>query len=73
MADREWAEAPPNVQRAIEAAWENGMPPVASASYSRWWQLETWLRSLVYVELRAERGAAWRDVMSKKIRTAPTS
>lgn len=35
------------------------MPPMASALYSRWWQLETWLRSLVYVELRCAKGAAW--------------
>ncbi|CAG9269872.1 hypothetical protein PCAR4_830162 [Paraburkholderia caribensis] len=39
------------------------MPAAASALYSRWWQLETWLRSLVYVELRSERGSAWADVL----------
>ncbi|OJA84501.1 hypothetical protein BGV49_21595 [Burkholderia ubonensis] len=37
------------------------MPAAASALYSRWWQLETWLRSLVYVELRSAKGAAWAD------------
>lgn len=41
------------------------MPPNASALYCRWWQLETWLRSLVYVELRAESGNAWADVLPK--------
>lgn len=35
------------------------MPGAASALYSRWWQLETWLRSLAYVELRSAKGAAW--------------
>src|SRR5467141_404559 len=35
------------------------MPPSAAALYSRWWQLETWLRSLVYVELRAAYGPQW--------------
>lgn len=35
------------------------MPPVASALYGRWWQLERWLRSLAYVELRAKRGIHW--------------
>ncbi len=37
------------------------MPTHASALYSRWWQLETWLRSLVYVELRSKYGNAWAD------------
>lgn len=35
------------------------MPVAASALYSRWWQLETWLRSLVYLELRSAKGPAW--------------
>ncbi len=35
------------------------MPPAMLALYSRWWQLETWLRQLVYVELRARDGAEW--------------
>jgi hypothetical protein len=39
------------------------MPAAASALYSRWWQLETWLRSLVYLELRSEKGSAWADAL----------
>lgn len=39
------------------------MPPAASALYSRWWQLETWLRSLVYLEFRSEKGSAWADTL----------
>lgn len=39
------------------------MPATASALYSRWWQLETWLRSLVYVEFRSAKGAAWGDTL----------
>jgi hypothetical protein len=27
--------------------------------YARWWQLETWLRQLAYVELRARDGQQW--------------
>lgn len=34
------------------------MPPQSIALYARWWQLETWLRELVYVELRALLGSA---------------
>ena len=47
VPDREWAALPPEIRRAIKVGWTNGMPPMASAHYSRWWQLETWLRSLV--------------------------
>ncbi len=39
------------------------MPPEASALYARWWQMETWLRSLVYVELRAREGVRWVDAL----------
>lgn len=39
------------------------MPVAASALYSRWWQLETWLRSLVYLELRSAKGPAWTSAL----------
>jgi hypothetical protein len=45
----------PNLSRILNA----GVPPDALAFYGRWWQLETWLRELVYVELRAKYGADW--------------
>ncbi len=58
--DSDWQKLPAQVQRALSAGWNAGaMPAAASALYSRWWQLETWLRSLVYVELRSAKGAAW--------------
>ena len=47
-----WNGVAPEVQRAVKAGWANGMPPLASALYGRWWQLESWLRSLLYVELQ---------------------
>jgi hypothetical protein len=37
------------------------LPAEALALFARWWQLETWLRQLTYVELRALRGIAWGD------------
>jgi len=37
------------------------MPETSLALFSRWWQLETWLRQLTYVELRARDGVAWKD------------
>jgi hypothetical protein len=36
-----------------------GCPPRLRALYARWWQLETWLRELAYVELRALLGTRW--------------
>lgn len=60
----DWQTLPTQVQRALMAGWNNsGMPAAASALYSRWWQLETWLRSLVYVELRGAKGSAWADML----------
>lgn len=37
------------------------LPARSVALYARWWQLETWLRELTYVEMRSLRGAAWAD------------
>jgi Swt1-like HEPN len=63
--DRNWNGVAPEVQRAVQAGWAHGMPPIASALYGRWWQLESWLRSLLYVELRAKLGRAWEDALPK--------
>ena len=61
----QWTSLPPNIRSSIVAAWSNNMPPVATALYGRWWQLETWLRSLIYVELRAAFGSSWADKLPK--------
>ncbi|WP_030596988.1 Swt1 family HEPN domain-containing protein [Streptomyces fulvoviolaceus] len=42
-----------------QALYSSGMPEETLALYSRWWQLETYLRSLIYVELRALHGIDW--------------
>ncbi len=52
-------ETPEGVEEAIGA----GMPPAAISLYSRWWQLETWLRELAYTELRAKYGVSWADML----------
>lgn len=44
---------------ALESAWSGGVPLEATALYGRWWQLETWIRTLAYLELRAAYGLAW--------------
>lgn len=50
---------------AVDVAARNGMPARSVGVYSRWWQLETWLRDLVYVELRAKYGAVWEGVVAR--------
>lgn len=50
-----------DVRAAFTAAWGRGVPPIGLALYARWWQIESWLRSLVYVELRAKFGPRWAD------------
>lgn len=54
---------PSSFQRALNATWSNGMPPLASAVHGRWSQLESWLRSLMYVELRAALGGGWVNAL----------
>src|SRR5947199_9818960 len=56
---QEWL--PPSLETALRSALPNAMPPEAVALYARWWQLETWLRDLAYVELRAAMGSEWRS------------
>ncbi len=65
-SDPDWQAIPENIRHAMKCAWANGMPPLTSAVYGRWWQLESWLRSLVYVELRAAFGATWANELPKR-------
>lgn len=51
--------------RPIAPAVRWGVPVAALELYSRWWQFETWLRQLVYVELRAALGISWEDGVPK--------
>lgn len=37
------------------------VPPERLSTYARLWQLETWLRTMVYVELRAAYGNDWKS------------
>lgn len=59
--DAEWPGIPADVRASILGAWDLGVPAMATALYGRWWQFETWLRSLVYVELKAAFGPTWDD------------
>jgi hypothetical protein len=63
--DQDWQALPDKIRESIKAAWVTGMPPLASALYGRWWQLESWLRTLLYVELRAKLGSNWVKALPK--------
>ncbi|MEU4523119.1 Swt1 family HEPN domain-containing protein [Amycolatopsis sp. NPDC024027] len=52
---------------ALNAAAPSWMPWRSLALYGRWWQLEGWLRDLVYVELRARHGEKWGDSVKAAI------
>lgn len=57
-----WDRLPSDVALALSAVLDNlDMPARALALYARWWQLENWLRSLAYVELRSRDGLTWSD------------
>jgi Swt1-like HEPN len=51
-----WSDA---TRRGLDQAIERRVPSAALAVQARWWQLETWLRFLVYLELRAQFGSRW--------------
>lgn len=52
---------PQHLRESHSSAWRNGVTPQATAVFARWWQLETWLRELAHVELRAKYGQQWRQ------------
>lgn len=60
---------PAQVRRALVAGWANAVPLEATALYARWWQLETWLREVVYVERRAKWGLHWADTLADSAAT----
>jgi hypothetical protein len=63
LEEDEWADS--ETLGALETASRNGMPARAAGVFARWWQLETWLRDLMYVELRAKHGQGWERIMAR--------
>jgi hypothetical protein len=53
----------PTAEAALRAVIPGVMEDTSAALYGRWWQLECWLRSLAYVELRALHGTRWIDAV----------
>ena len=55
-----------STQEAIDFALRNsGLSNNALGAFVRWHQLETWLRQLAYVELRAKYGVDWESEVGK--------
>ncbi len=52
---------------ALQAAVRGQTPSAAVAVFGRWWQLEMWLRDLLYLELRAKFGASWTSVLDPDV------
>jgi hypothetical protein len=55
-----------SVLDTLRSATRNGVPAEALPVYARWWQIETWLRTLVRIELCASKGSAWAGNEAKK-------
>lgn len=55
-----------NIESALTLIGGKYNPPSDSILiYARLWELETWLREMVYVELKSCRGAAWNDCIKR--------
>lgn len=53
-------------QDRLIAAMDNGVPIEALVVAARWWQLETYLRLLVYIQLRALLGPDWQTPLKQR-------
>jgi hypothetical protein len=62
-SDDEQAWLTPLLEETLSVATPGWLPDASVALYARWWQLETWLRDLIYVELRALRGSEWVEAV----------
>jgi hypothetical protein len=63
-AEGQWLNQ--RAETALRATVPHVMPSAALACYARWWQYETWLREIIYVELRAQLGAEWVDIVDSR-------
>lgn len=55
-------------RNAVDMAISTGVPSEALAVFARWWQFESWLRLLLYLDLRAMDGTNWTQRVPKKSR-----
>lgn len=55
------------VASALWSATKSGVPAETLRVAARWWQLETYLRTLAYIELRADRGPDFENVFDERV------
>jgi Swt1-like HEPN len=53
----------------VAAGLRSGITSDSVAAFVRWWQIETWLRTLVHLELSAKYGTKWPAVLGLKFHT----
>lgn len=51
----------------LETVIPHHMPPEPLAIFARWWQFETWLRDVAYLELRSRYGIAWNEKVAQAV------
>jgi len=56
----------PRGRNALDEAIKAQVPSDAVAVFVRWWQLESWLRFLLYLELRAAYGSTWTELLPNR-------
>lgn len=54
-------------RNSLNSAIDFGVPPASLALLARWWQLETYLRQLLYIQLRALDGTDWQARLKKSL------
>ncbi|PBC45341.1 hypothetical protein [Rhodococcus sp. ACPA1] len=59
---RPWLDS--ETETALRSAVRAQTPARSVAVFGRWWQLESWLRELLYLELRAKLGTSWTSALS---------
>lgn len=52
----------------IQEILDDGVPEEALRFFARWWRLETYLRELVYTELRAREGVGYAELLDQQAR-----
>lgn len=52
----------------LVAALDKGVPATSLGAMARWWQLESYLRQLVYIQLKALHGADWEAPLKQQPR-----
>ena len=71
VINRSKIRAPADVSHSDDNTWNyDPVPPASLRLFRMMWQLETWLRTLVYVELRAAR-VDWEEPIKNKIHEWP--